>query len=109
MTYAMSCPVGGCIPVFRYMVPGDGAGVGPCRVVIGFNNQRFSAPAPLIELVATPEKLEFRARFGLGRFLGAWCVEQSQVAAVFRAPGVMSDCVAVHGSHYLGWSNYSFH
>jgi len=82
--------------------------VEPFRVVIGFNNQGFSATWPLIELVATSERLEFRARLGLGRFIGPWCVERSMVTKIFRAPGLMGDCIAVRGKHYLDWTIYAF-
>lgn len=80
----------------------------PYRVVIGFNNQRFSATMPLIELIATREHLDFRARFGLGVFLGPWRLERSQITAVFRAPGIMSDCIAIQGGPFVDWSIYAF-
>jgi hypothetical protein len=37
---------------------------------------------PLIKLVATEERLLFRARFGLGRFAGPWQLDREQVKAV---------------------------
>ena len=37
---------------------------------------------PLIRLVATEERLLFRARFGLGRFAGPWQLDREQVKAV---------------------------
>ncbi|OOP65319.1 hypothetical protein BMF89_00290 [Arthrobacter sp. SRS-W-1-2016] len=90
-------------------VPGKPADNEQYREVIGFNNQRFNATVPLIELVATRERLEFRARFGFGRFVGPWRVERSQVRRVFRAPGLFSDGIAIQGDNYLDWTIYSFH
>jgi len=89
-------------------VPGDGTRVEPYRVIVGFDNQQLRATVPLIELAATPERLEFRARFGLGRFMGPWRVERAQVTRVFRARGLMSDCIAIRGSHYLDWTIFTF-
>lgn len=90
-------------------VPEAGKPAEPFRVVIGFNNQELSATWPFIELVATPERLEFRARLGLGRFMGPWSVERSMVTKIFRAPGLMmGDCIAVRGKHYLDWTIYAF-
>ncbi len=51
-------------------VPGEPADNEKYRVVIGLNNQRFHATVHLIELVATREQPEFRARFGFGRVRG---------------------------------------
>ncbi|MBO1269553.1 hypothetical protein [Arthrobacter cavernae] len=87
----------------------DGMGNEPYRVVVGFNNQRFSATVPLIELVATRRQLEFRARFGFGRFVGPWRVDRAEVTKLFRAPGFVSDRVAIQGSNHLDWTIYTFH
>lgn len=38
------------------------------RVVIGFSDQTLSATWPFIELLATEERLEFRAPWGLAGF-----------------------------------------
>jgi hypothetical protein len=50
-------------------VLGDGPGVEPYRVIVGFgfDNQRLRATAPFIELVATRNPLEFHPRLRLGR------------------------------------------
>lgn len=77
-------------------------------LITGQHSQSLSATMPLIELTATPEHLGFRARFGLGQFMGPWRLERAQVTAVFRAPGIMSDCIAIQGDHYLDWSIYAF-
>ncbi|BCW36084.1 hypothetical protein StoSoilA2_21400 [Arthrobacter sp. StoSoilA2] len=59
--------------------------------------------------MATPERLEFRARLGFGRFMGPWRVERSEVTKIFRAPGLMmGDCIAVRCKHYLDWTIYAF-
>ena len=89
-------------------VPGDGARAEPFRAVVGFGNQKLRATAPLIELVATPERLEFRARFGLGRAMGPWRLERAQVTKAFLVKGLMGDCIAVHGSDYLDWTIFTF-
>lgn len=88
--------------------PGAGVSDEPYRVTIGFANEKISATLPLIELVATPEQLVFRARFGLGRFLGPWLLERAQVGRIFKAPGIMGDCIAIQGDHYLDWTIYTF-
>lgn len=40
----------------------------PHRAIVGLNDQRFGATWPLIEMVATPDRLDFHARFGLAGF-----------------------------------------
>jgi hypothetical protein len=57
------------------------------------------ATIPLIELTATPERLEFRARFGLGLLLGPWRFERKQVTRIFAGPGWFSDCLRIQGDH----------
>lgn len=81
----------------------------PFRAVIGFSDQKLSATWPFIELLATQERLEFRARMGFARLLGPWGVERSQVTEIFRAPGLLTrDCIAVRGKHYMDWTIYAF-
>jgi hypothetical protein len=82
-------------------MPSNGPGVGPHRAIVGLNNQRFQATAPLIEMVATPERLEFRARFGLRRLMGPCHLARAELANVFLVPGWMGDAIAIHGRDYL--------
>lgn len=63
----------------------------------------------LIEMVATPERLDFHARFGLGRFLGPWRLERAQIRTIFKTRLLMSPCSAVQGGHRLGWRIGAFH
>lgn len=50
------------------------------RVNVGLDiSWEIRAWPPLIQLEATPGRLEFRARLGLGRLLGPWSVEHAQV------------------------------
>ena len=79
--------------------PRDGSSVGPCRVNVGMEYRTIRATIPLIELTATPERLEFRARFGLGLFLGPWRFERKQVTRIFAGPGWFSDCLRIQGAH----------
>jgi hypothetical protein len=75
----------------------EGSSIGPYRANIGMEYRTIRATIPLIELTATPERLEFRARFGLGLFLGPWRFEREQVTKIFAGPGWFSDCVHIQG------------
>lgn len=81
-------------------VAGDGKGVGPYRVNVGMEYRTIRATVPLIEFTATPERLEFRVRFGLGLLLGPWRFEREQVTEVFTTPGWFSDRVHIRGDHF---------
>ena len=83
---------------------GDGTKAEPYRVIVGLDNQQFRATVPLIELVATPERLEFRARFGLGRIMGPWHVERTEVTKVFKVRLLWSHCVGIRGNEGLEWT-----
>lgn len=58
--------------------------------------------------MATPERLEVRARFGLGRFAGPWRVERAQVTKVFRARVLWSDCVGIRDNQNVDWTVLTF-
>jgi hypothetical protein len=86
----------------------NGTGFEPYRVIVGLDNQKFRATAPLIELVATPDRLEFHARFGLGRLMGPWRVERAQVTKIYRVRGLISDGVGIQGNDSLHWIAFPF-
>lgn len=88
-------------------VPEEGARVEPYRVIVGLDNQKFRATAPLIELFATPDWLEFRARFGLGRLMGPWRAERAQVTKIYRVRGLISDGVGIQGDS-IHWIAFPF-
>jgi hypothetical protein len=89
-------------------VPEEGAGIEPYRVIVGLDNEKFRATAPFIELVATPNALEFRARFGLGRIMGPWRVERAQVDKIYRVRGLIWDGVGIRGKDSLHWIAFPF-
>jgi hypothetical protein len=76
------------------MVLRDGPGVEPYRVIVGFDNQLFRATAPLIELVATRNPLEFPARPGPRRKMSPWGVERAPVTKIYRVRGLMCGTAA---------------
>lgn len=90
------------------MASGSGAVGELYCVIVGFDNQKFRATAPFIELVATPERLEFRARLGLGRFMGPWRVERGEVKTIYRVRGLIWDGVGIQGHGALRWIAFPF-
>jgi hypothetical protein len=59
---------------------------------------------PLIELLATDDRLTFRMRFGLGRFLGPWRLDRDQVKAVATtARGSLLSGIEITGTKGERW------
>ena len=79
------------------------------RVIVGLYDQRFGATWPLIEMRATPDRLIFQARFGLGRFLGPWRLERAQIKTLYETRLFFSSAIAVEGAHRLDWRIGAFH
>lgn len=75
----------------------------PYRVIVGLYDQRFGASMPLIEMMATSDRLDFHARFGLGRFLGPWRLERAQIKTIYKTRLFMQPCIAIEGGHRLDW------
>ena len=82
---------------------GEEKGDVPYRVIVGLYDQRFGATLPLIEMMATPDRLDFHARFGLARFLGPWRLERAQIKTIYKTRLFMQPCIAVEGGHRLDW------
>ncbi len=92
-------------------VPGDGTGVEPYRVNVGLDIAwQIRAWPPLIQLEATPDFLEFRARLGLGRFFGPWRVEREQVTKIFRGRRWLNPTpsVSIWGKDNLDWIVFTY-
>ena len=81
-------------------VMGDGKGIDPYRVNVGIEYRTIRATVPLIEFTATPERLEFRARFGLGILVGPWRFDREQVTEFFTTPGWFSNRVNIRGNQF---------
>jgi hypothetical protein len=58
---------------------------------------------PLIELRATEECLTFRARFGLGRFVGPWRLDRTQVRAISVTEGRVQRGIEILGLQGQRW------
>ncbi|WP_458112962.1 hypothetical protein M1D88_02015 [Arthrobacter sp. R1-13] len=89
--------------------PGEERDDAGCRVIVGLYDQWFDASWPLIEMTAKSERLDFYARFGLGRFLGPWRLERAQIRAMYKTRTFFTSSIAVEGAHRLGWRIGAFH
>jgi hypothetical protein len=89
--------------------PGEEIDAASYCVIVGLYDQRFGATWPLIEMRATSDRLDFRARFGLGRFLGPWSLERAQIKTIFKTRLFMQPCIAVQGGYRLDWRIGAFH
>ena len=58
---------------------------------------------PLVEMIATQEKIEFRARFGLGRFLGPWSIGRTSVHSVGIGMRALRQGVEIVGDDQRRW------
>jgi hypothetical protein len=83
--------------------PGEERDGEPYRVIVGLYDQRFGASWPLIEMVATADRLDFGARFGLGRFLGPWRLEREQIKTIYKTRFLTATGIAIEGAHRLDW------
>ena len=76
---------------------GEGSSAGPYRRNVGMDYRTICATIPLVELMATKDRLELRLRFGLGLLLCPFRFEREDVTTIFAGPGWFADSIHIRG------------